>query len=105
MGVPCFIAFLLLELAYSKTHDHSHLYEWKDLAASSFLGTRGSTDCPFDQSGLLRLSFQFSVRGLCNPLVNGERTNILGYPSFGWAWYIWLICQFLDDFTITGFTA
>jgi hypothetical protein len=37
-GVPCFIAFILLELVYSKTHDDDKLYEWKDLAVSSVMG-------------------------------------------------------------------
>ena len=38
-----------------------------------------------------------------NPLVDGIRMNIMGYESFGYAWYIWLLCQFLDDFSYYWF--
>ena len=37
-GVPVFIAMVLLELTYSKTHDNNDLYSWKDLFASSSMG-------------------------------------------------------------------
>ena len=37
-GTPCFIALVLLELAYSKSHDDKDLYEWKDLFTSSSMG-------------------------------------------------------------------
>jgi sterol desaturase/sphingolipid hydroxylase (fatty acid hydroxylase superfamily) len=43
------------------------------------------------------------VYGIFNPEINGVRTNIMGYESFGWAWYVWIICQFLDDFTYYWF--
>ena len=36
-GVPVFIAFILFELTYSKTHGDDDLYDWKDLAASGFI--------------------------------------------------------------------
>jgi sterol desaturase/sphingolipid hydroxylase (fatty acid hydroxylase superfamily) len=39
-----------------------------------------------------------AIYELFNPEVDGVRTNIMGYESFGWAWYVWLTCQFLDDF-------
>jgi len=29
-GVPVFIAFILLELTYSKTNGDHHIYNWKD---------------------------------------------------------------------------
>lgn len=34
-----------------------------------------------------------------NPIIDGVRTNIMGYASFGYAWYICLVCQILDDFS------
>ena len=37
-GVPVFIAFILFELAYSHHHGDHDLYNWKDLAASGFMG-------------------------------------------------------------------
>lgn len=38
-----------------------------------------------------------------NPVVDGIRTNIMGYKSFEWTWYTFLICQFLDDFSYYWF--
>ena len=45
-GVPCFIAFILLELAYSKTHGDEKLYVWKDLFASGFMGVGSAIIAP-----------------------------------------------------------
>lgn len=101
-GIPCFLALVLLELAYSKTHDNEELYQWKDLVASFSMGLGSVLISP-----LIKLASAFSIfylmYELCNPEVNGVRTNILGYESFGWAWYIWLICQFLDDLSYYWF--
>jgi sterol desaturase/sphingolipid hydroxylase (fatty acid hydroxylase superfamily) len=38
-----------------------------------------------------------------NPEVNGIRTNIMGWESFGYAWYVWIICHVLDDFSYYWF--
>lgn len=98
-GGPAFLAFILLELTYSKIFDKKRkdLYKWKDLAASTTMGV-GSAII----ASLLKVISATVIFGLvyelCNPEVNGVRMNILGYESFGWAWYVWLICQFLDDF-------
>lgn len=101
-GVPCFVAFILLELVYSKTHDDDRLYEWKDLAVSSVMGLGAVIITPLIK--VISSAFIFNiVYDTFNPEVNGIRTNIMGYESFGWAWYIWLICQLLDDFTYYWF--
>ncbi len=101
-GVPCFIAFILVELAYSKHHDNENLYQWKDLAASSFMGLGAVILAPLIK--LISAVVLFTaVYEIFNPEVNGVRTNIMGYASFGWAWYVWLICQLLDDFTYYWF--
>lgn len=96
-GVPCFIALVLLELSYSKTHDNDELYQWKDLFASSAMGLGSVVIAP-----AIKLVFGaglfYNVYEIFNPEINGVRTNIMGYESFGWAWYVWLTCQFLDDF-------
>lgn len=97
-GVPCFVALVLLELAYSKTHDNKDLYNWKDLFASSSMGLGAILLTPLikivSSAAIFYLVYEFF-----NPEVNGVRTNIMGYQSLGWAWYIWLICQLLDDFS------
>jgi sterol desaturase/sphingolipid hydroxylase (fatty acid hydroxylase superfamily) len=101
-GVPCFIAFILLELVYSKSHGDDDLYEWKDLFASSAMGLGAVVIAPFIK--IVSSAFIFGiVYEACNPEVNGVRTNLLGYPSFGWSWYTWLICQFLDDLSYYWF--
>jgi sterol desaturase/sphingolipid hydroxylase (fatty acid hydroxylase superfamily) len=48
------------------------------------------------------LIFNF-VYEFFNPVIEGVRTNIMGWQSFGYAWYIWLLCMFLDDFTYYWF--
>jgi hypothetical protein len=40
------------------------------------------------------------VYDLFNPIADGVRMNIMGYESFGYAWYVWILCQLLDDFAI-----
>lgn len=43
------------------------------------------------------------VYELLNSLVDGVRMNIMGWESFGYAWYVWIICQLLDDFSYYWF--
>ena len=102
-GGPCFVAFILLELAYSKTHDNHDLYEWKDLIASSAMGL-GATIV----AALIKTVFTFAIFDLVynifNPInAEGIHVNIFGYESFGYAWYIWIICQVLDDLSYYWF--
>ncbi|MCO6492936.1 MAG: sterol desaturase family protein [Phaeodactylibacter sp.] len=100
---PFFIGLILLELAHSKSHgEKKNLYEWKDLMASSFMGVGTAIIEPLFKviSAVVIFNLAYEV---FNPEVNGVRTNIMGYQSFGWAWYTWLICQFLDDFSYYWF--
>ena len=101
-GVPVFIAFILLELTYSKTHGDDHLYNWKDLAASGFMGLGSALLGPLFKVLFAIVLFE-SVYELCNPLIDGVRQNFLGYQSFSYAWYVWLLCQLADDFTYYWF--
>ncbi len=104
-AVPCFLAFILLELTYSKSHDHEghhDLYDWKDLAASFSVGFGSALLTPLVK--LIGSIIIFgSVYELFNPIVEGVRTNIMGWESFGYAWYVWLICQLADDFSYYWF--
>ncbi len=101
-GVPVFIAFILVELTYSKAHGDDHIYHWKDLFASGFMGVGSAILGP-----LIKVAFAIAlfegVYELCNPYVDGVRKNILGYTSFSYAWYVWLFCQLADDFTYYWF--
>lgn len=101
-GAPAFIAFILLELTYSKTHGDDDLYDWKDFAASSVMGIGSAIIGPLLKVILLVVLFTYAYE-FFNPLVDGVRTNIMGYQSFGYAWYVWLLCQLADDFTYYWF--
>jgi sterol desaturase/sphingolipid hydroxylase (fatty acid hydroxylase superfamily) len=43
------------------------------------------------------------VYEIFNPIVNGIRINIFGWNSFGYVWYVWLLCMLLDDYTYYWF--
>ncbi len=101
-GVPCFIAFILLEITYSKTHDNEDLYVWKDLMASGAMGIGSAILGPLIKVTVLIVVFNFTYE-LFNPLVGDVRMNIMGYESFGYGWYVFLICQLADDFTYYWF--
>jgi len=101
-GVPAFIAFILLELTYSKTHGDEDLYVWKDLMASGAMGIGSAILGPLVKLTVLIVVFNFTY-DLFNPIVDGVRMNIMGYESFGYAWYVFLACQLADDFTYYWF--
>ena len=101
-GVPCFLAFIALELTYSKTHDNKDLYDWKDLGSSLSLGVGSAILAPLLKTISAIVLFTF-VYNVFNPEVNGVRTNIMGYASFGYAWYVWLLCMLADDFSYYWF--
>lgn len=91
------MAFILIELVYSKSHNHDDLYSWKDLFASSSMGLGTVLISPlvklFSTAAIFNLVFN-----IFNTEVDGVYQNIFGWKSFGFVWYVWLICQFLDDF-------
>ncbi len=102
-GGPCFIIFILLELTYSKNHEEHHdLYDWNDLLASGFMGLGSAILAALLKVVSAIVIFTF-VYDIFNPEVNGVRTNVMGYESFGYVWYIWLLCQLADDFTYYWF--
>ncbi|QNK78466.1 sterol desaturase family protein [Winogradskyella undariae] len=102
-GVPCFLGLIALELTYSKTSDDKkNLYNWKDLTSSVLLGL-GSAVLAALIKTLSIITIFYYADELFNPLVDGVRTNIFGYESFGYAWYVWLLCMLLDDFSYYWF--
>lgn len=101
-GVPCFIGLIIIELAYSKTHNNEKLYHWKDLFSSLSMGIGSAILAPLIKTVYTVILFE-AAYALFNPVVDGVRTNILGWESFGYAWYIWIICQLLDDFAYYWF--
>lgn len=101
-GVPAFLGLILLELTYSKTHHNKNLYNWKDLISSLSMGIGSAVIAALIKTISIIVIFNF-VYELFNPMVEGVRTNIMGYESFGYAWYLWVICMLLDDFTYYWF--
>jgi len=95
-GAPFFIALIIIEYVYSKTHDNKDFYNWKDLFTSSSMGVGAVLLTPVIKIISAATVF-YIVYEIFNPELNGLRVNIMGYSSFGWAWYMWLLCQFLDD--------
>ncbi|KAF2518366.1 sterol desaturase family protein [Flavobacterium salilacus subsp. salilacus] len=101
-GVPCFLGLILLELSYSKLTTRKSLYNWKDLASSLSIGLGSAVLAALLKTVTAIVVFTF-VYDIFNPVVNGVRTNIFGWESFGYAWYIWLLCQLADDFSYYWF--
>ena len=101
-GVPCFLALILLELTYSKKFDDKNLYKWKDLISSLTIGTGSAAVAALIKTVSLIFFFTLAYE-LFNPVVDGVRTNIFGWKSFGYAWYVWLACMLLDDYTYYWF--
>jgi len=101
-GAPCFIALILVELTYSKSTGNRDLYHWKDLGSSLFIGVGSAILGPLLKTITYILIFGF-VYEIFNPMVNGVRTNIMGWESFGYAWYVWILCQLADDFSYYWF--
>ena len=104
-GVPAFLAFILLEITYSHTHGKKDLYVWKDFFASGVMGIGSAIISPLIKVVLLIVVFNFTFE-LFNPVVDqvtGARMNIMAYKTFGFEWYIFLLCQLADDFTYYWF--
>ncbi|WP_432412974.1 sterol desaturase family protein [Rasiella sp. SM2506] len=102
-GVPCFLGLILLELTYNKHSEKiKNLYDWKDLGSSLVMGIGSTLIAPLVKTITVILLFNF-VYEIFNPLVNGVRTNIMGWESFGYAWYVWIFCQVADDFSYYWF--
>lgn len=101
-GVPCFLALILLELTYSKHSERKNLYNYKDLFSSLSLGVGSAVVAALVKtiSAIVILAWIYEV---FNPVVAGVRTNIFGWESFSYAWYVWILCQLADDFSYYWF--
>lgn len=101
-GTPCFLALILLELSYSKHTEKKDLYHWKDLFSSLSIGLGSAILAALLKTVTAILVFT-TVYELFNPIVDGVRTNIMGWQSFSYAWYVWILCQLADDFSYYWF--
>jgi sterol desaturase/sphingolipid hydroxylase (fatty acid hydroxylase superfamily) len=89
-AVPFFVFFIVLEIAISVKHD-KQLYYWNDFFASVSMGLGATILASF--SKVFYLTVYYFLFEVFKPL----RIELLGFESFGWAWYVWVICQLLDD--------
>ncbi|MGB0428105.1 MAG: sterol desaturase family protein [Flavobacteriales bacterium] len=95
-GVPCFLLFIALEIAYSKSHNRKTLYNKKDFLSSLAMGIGSAILGPLIKTIYTVAIFE-GAYALFNPEVDGVRQNILGWESFGYSLPVWFACQFLDD--------
>ena len=93
-GVVGFVVLMIIEILVSLRHD-KELYDWKDLAASVSMGAGSVIITTIIRS--LPLLLFFPIYEFFNPIVGDTRMNIMGWEAFHFTWYVFLICQFLDD--------
>ena len=95
---PFLVAFMALEFAYSKFKGHKNIYKLDDFLATSAIGFGAML-----VNNLVKLSYSgvifYLVYEACNPEFENFRTNLLGYTSFGWSWYAWLVCLLFNEFS------
>jgi sterol desaturase/sphingolipid hydroxylase (fatty acid hydroxylase superfamily) len=93
-GVIAFVSLIILEIVLSLKYD-PELYQWKDLGASASMGAGSVVVAVFAK--IMSFAMFIGVYNLFNHEVNGVRMNLFGWESFSLAWYVFLICQVLDD--------
>lgn len=90
-ALPFFAALITLEIVLSLKHER-HLYYWNDFFASLSMG--GGAAILATVTKLTSIGAFFFLFEVFKPI----RMALLGYEYLGWAWYVWIICQFFDDF-------
>lgn len=85
---PVLASFMILEFLTAKEH-----YRMKDSLSSLGIAVGASVVASFTKLFTVVVVFQL-VFNVFEPL----RNSLLGYSTFGWAWWVWPICVILDDF-------
>jgi len=93
-GVLAFVLLIVVEIILSLKYD-PELYKWKDLGASASMGAGSIVVAVFAK--VFSFALFIGVYNLFNREIDGVRMNIFGWQSFSMAWYVFLICQVLDD--------
>lgn len=108
-GVGAFVSLIIIEIIVSLIYDKEN-YQWRDFGSSVSMGAGAVVLATFTK--ILSLAAFFFVYDFFNPVAAGvtstildpitdiaSRTNIIfGHAPFGFEWYMFLICQFWDDF-------
>jgi sterol desaturase/sphingolipid hydroxylase (fatty acid hydroxylase superfamily) len=103
-GVIAFVLLIGLEIGLSLKYD-PELYQWRDFGASVSMGAGSVVVAVFAK--IMSFAMFIGVYNIFNHPVDPTASynyfdpncvNIFGWASFGMAWYLFLICQVLDDF-------
>ena len=97
---PIFVLLIGLEIVFSLKYE-PELYDRGDFTASATMGIGASVIAI--ASKIVQLGFFFLVYELFNPVIDGVHTSIFGWQAFGFAWWIFLLCQIGDDFSYYWF--
>lgn len=97
-GGPIFLLFIIIEYFYSKKKGDHGVYEKKDMFASITMGAVGAMI-----GAIMKLALGAIIFETVFDFFASYRVEYLGYDSFGFAWYVWLICQLCDDFSYYWF--
>jgi sterol desaturase/sphingolipid hydroxylase (fatty acid hydroxylase superfamily) len=89
--LPIFALSIIVE-AYISHREDRKLYDWRDLVASTSVGIVAAIINTFTKG--IQVGFFFFFYEIAKPL----RENYLGYENLGWAWWVWVLCIFGDDF-------
>lgn len=84
---PFLIALIVLE--YLKAKD---LYNIKETGSSFAIAIGATIIASFTK--VVALGIFIAIFEFTKPL----RLELFGYASFGWAWYVWILCMVADDF-------
>ncbi len=95
-AIPMFLLLIAIEFIVSRKK-HNGIYSVKDLIGTLKVGTGAGVISILSKAWTV--FFFIAVYEFFNPEVEGQRMNFLGYASFGFAWYVWIICQLADDFS------
>lgn len=83
---PMFAALIVIEFLAAR-----HLYDIKE-TLSGFVLAAGATLMRLGTKAV-EIAAYFFLFYLFEPI----REQYLGYSSFGWAWYVWILCLLADD--------
>jgi len=83
---PILIAFMIVEYLSAK-----HLFDLKESFSSLVIAGVSTVIATFTKAVAIGIFF------LVFELTKGIRME-LGYESFGWVWYVWILAIFADDF-------
>ena len=105
-GIGAFVTLIVLEIIVSLKYD-KELYQWKDFGSSISMGAGSVVIATFTKIASIAVFFMvydffnpIVMEGAILPLIDvSHRVNILfGYQAIGFQWYMFLLCQFFDDF-------